>query len=150
MAQGSERMKERIKEYLDAYAEKNESFFSDYQNPDKNIDECCDFICTQVRKMGAIGLDDDDVYGLAIHYYQETDPGEISKGLVNTTNIVINHRVELTEEEKARAKEQAIKDLIEQEKRKKLEKDKRDKEKAKAEAEKKREKLAAEGVLSLF
>lgn len=150
MAKGSNRMKERIKEYLDAYAEKNEGFFFDYQNPDKNIDECCDFICTQVQKMGAMGLDDDDVFGLAIHYYQETDPGAITNGIMNTTNVVINHRVELTEEEKARAKEQAIKDLIEAEKRKKLEKEKRDKEKAKAEAEKKREELAAEGVLSLF
>ena len=150
MAKGSERMKEHIKEYLDAYAEKNEGFFFDYQNPDKNIDECCDFICTQVQKMGAIGLDDDDVFGLAIHYYQETNPGEITKGVASRVNVVVNRQVQLTDEEIAQAKQKALDNITAKEMKRIQEKEKREKEKAKAEAEKKREELAAEGVLSLF
>lgn len=143
-------MKSRIKEYLDDFAEKNEGFFFDYQNPDKNIDECCDFICTQVKKSGAIGLDNDDVFGLAIHYYQEADPGEITKGLSNSTQVIIDNRVELTEEEITQAKQKALDEITAKETKRIQEKEKREKEKAKAEAEKKREELAAEGVLSLF
>lgn len=147
---GTERMKSRIKAYLDDFAEKNEGFFFDYQNPDKNLDECVDFICTQVKNMGAEGLDDDDVYGLAIHYYQESDPGEIKKGIAASAKVVIDHRVELTEEEKRLAREQAIRDLAEAEKRKILEKEKREKEAAKKRAEEKAKELASDGVLSLF
>ena len=55
--------------------------------------------------MGVNGLDDAEVFGLAIHYYDEED---IKAEKVNY-DVVCNHTIELTEEEKAEAKEKAIK-----------------------------------------
>ncbi len=55
--------------------------------------------------MKVAGLSDDEVYGLAVHYYDEDDLGEI-KG-TNCT-VVVNHAVELTEEEKEQARKDAL------------------------------------------
>ena len=143
-------MKEHIKEYLDAFAERDEYFALSYENPDKNLDECCDFICTEVQKMKVAGLDDDDVFGLAVHYYQEADPGKITKGLTARATVVVNKHVDLTAEEIAEAKQKALDEITATEKRKILEKEKREKEAAKAKAEEARKKAEEEGVLSLF
>ena len=51
-------------------------------------------------------MTDDEVYSLAVHYYDE-DNIEIGKAI--NCGIIVNHRVELTEEEKAEAKEKALK-----------------------------------------
>jgi len=146
----SNRMREHIKEYLDALASKDEYFALSYENPDKNIDECCDFICTEVQKMGVMGLDDDDVFGLAVHYYQEADPGKITKGLAERTKVVVNKQVQLTEEEIEEAKRKALDEITAKEVKRIQDKEKREKEAAKAKAEEARKKNEQEGVLSLF
>ena len=145
---GTQRMADRIKDYLDRLAERDDYFALSYENPAKSIEECVDYICTQVRNMKVEGLDDDDVYGMAIHYYQEENPGDISKGI--NARVVVNHTVELTEEEKAEARQRAIDELAAAEKKKIQDKEKREKEAAKAKAEEARKKNEQEGVLSLF
>jgi len=102
---GSKAFEGVIKAYLDRYATRDEVFAEKYQSNNKSIEECCSYIASEVRKMGVNGLDDAEVFGLAIHYYDEED---IKAEKVNY-DVVCNHTIELTEEEKAEAKEKAIK-----------------------------------------
>lgn len=70
---GSETFKKIIKAYLDKRAAEDELFAKDYAKPGKNIDDCCDFIISEVKKSGRQGFDDDEIYGIAIHYYNEEE-----------------------------------------------------------------------------
>ena len=139
MAQkGTERFKEAIKAYLDKMAESGD-FALSYANPNMNLDECIDYILTQVKASGCAGFDDAEIYGMAVHYYDEEDPGKISKGLGG--QVVVNHHIDLTEEEKEEAKRKALERITEEEVRKIKEKERKEKEaeKKKAEAAKAKE-----------
>lgn len=67
--------KERIKEYLDEIANKDELFAKSYAKTNKNIDECYDYIVGEARKQckdsDSVCISDDVVYGWAVHYYDE-------------------------------------------------------------------------------
>lgn len=144
----TDRFRETVKAYLDELAEKDEYFALSYEQPNKSLDECIDYILTTVQKSGAAGFADEEIYGMAVHYYQEDNPGEIRKH--NGGNIIVNHAVELTEEEKAEAKQKAIDDLVAAEKKKIAEQEKKAREAAKAKAEEAKKKEEAEGLLSLW
>ena len=65
-----------IKTYLDSAAEKDELFAKAYRNPKKNIKDCCTFLMNEAMKAaknGSIACKDDEIYGLAMHYYDEED-----------------------------------------------------------------------------
>lgn len=139
----SQSFKSAIKSYLDSFAKENEFFSKKYANEKKTIDECCTFIVNEVQKMNVNGLSDDEVYYLARHYYEEDNlkVNPLPSGL----KVVVNHNVELTEEEKKVAKEKAIKDYeefekkkLEDETKKKTEKLEKALEKAKKKEEEKR------------
>lgn len=102
----SNSFQETIKAYLDNRAVTDELFAKSYANPDKNIEQCCSYIIQEVQRLGVAGLTDDEVYSLAVHYYDESDLGEIKP---TNCRVVVNHVVELSEEEKAEAKLKALK-----------------------------------------
>ena len=83
----------------------DELFAAKYDNPDKNIDDCVTYILNWVQKSGCNGFCDDEIYGQAIHYYEEKDI-EVGKPL--NCQVSVNHHIELTEEEKAQARQEAI------------------------------------------
>ncbi|WP_036891959.1 PcfK-like family protein, partial [Prevotella corporis] len=64
------------------------------------------YILNEVQKSGCNGFDDDEIFSMAVHYYDE-DNLEIGKP--TNCQVMVNHMVELTEEEKAEAKQEAIK-----------------------------------------
>ena len=65
---------ERIKSYLDERAEKDELFSQMYEKEDKNLKGCFDYIVAQAKKRGnAVCMTDEEVFGLAVHYYCEDD-----------------------------------------------------------------------------
>ena len=65
---------ERIKSYLDERAEKDELFSQMYEKEDKNLQGCFDYIVAQAKKRGnAVCMTDEEVFGLAVHYYCEDD-----------------------------------------------------------------------------
>lgn len=101
----SRSFKDTIKAYLDQRAQSDPLFATSYQKEGKNIDECCNYIVQKVKKMQVNGLADDEVFGLAVHYYDEDNLGEINA--VNC-KVVVNHTVELTEEEKAQARKDSL------------------------------------------
>ena len=94
---GTKNFERLIKAYLDRFAEKDKIFADKYQNSkNKSIEDCCNFIASQVQKMNVVGLSDMEVYSLAVHYYEEEniDFNKVS------FSVVSNQELELTEEEK--------------------------------------------------
>lgn len=66
---------EVIKSYLDKRAKEDPLFAETYKKKNKSIEECCQYIYSQARKVAkggnAVGIDDATVYGWAVHYYDE-------------------------------------------------------------------------------
>ena len=118
--------KQTIQTYLENRAKSDELFAASYAKPNKNIDECCNFILGEVQKSGCNGFSDDEIFGMAVHYYDEDDIKNVKP--VNA-RVFVNHTIELTEEDKRKAKEAALKEYeakeikkIEEARKKKLEK----------------------------
>lgn len=82
------------------------------KHPDKSIEGCCAYILSTVKKSGCEGFTDDEIYSMAVHYYDEPNEalGKIED--LSGLNIVVNHKVELTPEELAEAKETAKERII--------------------------------------
>ena len=98
--------KQTIQSYLQRRAQEDELFAPRYANPKKNIDDCITFILNYVKQSGCNGFADDEIYSLAMHYYDEDDI-DIGKPLTNC-KVVVNHTIVLTEEEKAEARRRAM------------------------------------------
>lgn len=103
---GTEHFKRTIQAFLEQRAAEDELFAVNYRNPAKNIDDCITYILNYVQKSGCNGFSDDEIFGQVIHFYDEPNI-EIGKPI--DCKVVVNHHVELTEEEKAEARQQAIK-----------------------------------------
>lgn len=103
---GTEHFKRTIQAFLEQRAAEDELFAVSYRNPAKNIDDCITYILNYVQQSGCNGFSDDEIFGQVLHFYDETD---IEVGKPINCNVVVNHAVELTEEEKAEARKQAIK-----------------------------------------
>lgn len=104
--------KDAIKAYLDARAASDALFAASYAKPKKNIDECFTYILNEARKRGSsVCMTDDEVFGLAVHYYDEDDikVGPAPANFRASTTRKSAPTVELTEEEKVAAREAAIK-----------------------------------------
>ena len=101
--------------YLEQRAEEDALFAKKYRNPAKNMDECVTHILNYVQKSGCNGFTDGEIFGQAIHYYEEN---EIEVGKPMDCQVVVNHVVELTEEEKAEARQNAVRRYQEEELRK--------------------------------
>lgn len=102
---GTEHFTRTIAEYLNQRAATDPLFAPNLQKPNKNIEECITYILNEVQKSGCNGFDDEEIYSMAVHYYDEDDI-EIGKPI--NCRVAVNHVVELTEEEKAEARKDAI------------------------------------------
>ena len=137
MSNNNNSFKTAIKSYLDSRAASDELFAVSYAKENKNLDECCNYILGEAKKRGnAVAMTDEEVYNLAVHYYDEDD---IKVKKVHNARVAVSSStsapVELTEEEKSSAKERALKAYQESEQKKIEEAHKR-------RLEKKREKAA--------
>ena len=103
---GTEHFTRTIAEYLNQRAATDPLFAPNLQKPNKSIEECITYILSEVQKSGCNGFDDDEIYSMAVHYYDEDD---IEVGKATNCQVMANHVVELTEEEKAEARQEAIK-----------------------------------------
>jgi hypothetical protein len=101
----TERFKNIIKAHLEKKANGDELFAIIYAKTNKNIDDCITYILNTVQKSGCNGFSDDEVYSMAVHYYDE-DNIEVGKNF--DCRVVVNHIVELTAEEKEEARQKAI------------------------------------------
>ena len=88
---GTDHFKRTIQMFLEQRAAEDELFAKSYRN--------------YVQKSGCNGFSDGEIYGQAIHYYDEN---EIEVGKPIQCQVVVNHVVELTEEEKQEARRKAV------------------------------------------
>ena len=107
--------------YLEQRAEEDTLFARSYRNPAKNIDDCVTYILNYVKNSGCNGFSDGEIYGQAVHYYDEN---EIEVGNPIDCHVAVNHVVKLTAEEKAEARQEAIRRYQEEELRKLQERNK--------------------------
>lgn len=107
----SELFKQTIQAYLERRADSDELFAVSYARKDRNIDDCITYILNTVQKSGCSGFADEEIYSMAVHYYIENN---VEVGEKVDCRVVVNHTVELTEEEKQEAKEKAVKKLEEE------------------------------------
>ena len=137
---GTDHFKRTIQMYLEQRAAEDELFAKNYHNPAKNIDDCITYILNYVQRSGCNGFSDGEIYGQAVHYYDEN---EIEVGKPIQCQIAVNHVVEpttsreqrqsslwlcrgakeegdsqLTAEEKAEARQRAIRQYQDEELRK--------------------------------
>ena len=101
--------KERIKDYLDERARKDELFARSYAKTNKNIDECYEYIVGEARKQckdsDSICISDDVVYGWAVHYYDED-------------NIKVGRSTESKESKESKEMSEADKKIVEEARKK--------------------------------
>jgi len=102
----SNAFKETIKAYLDKRASEDELFAVTYQKENKNLDECCNYVVKCAKEGKCEGYAPSEVFGWAVHYYDEDDIKNVKP---ISCRVVVNQAVELTEEDKALAKENAVK-----------------------------------------
>jgi hypothetical protein len=105
---GTENFKRTIQDYLEVRVKTDELFAKSYAKENKNIDECVNFILSQVQKSSCNGFTDDEIFGIAVHYYDEDNIKDIKP---ISCNVVVNHKVELTEEEKQELRNKARNDF---------------------------------------
>lgn len=72
--------------------------------PNKSMEGAVNYLCSQIQKSGLCCVDDATVMNILVHYFDEN---EIEEGGKVNCNIVVS-KPELTEEDKAELKEQAM------------------------------------------
>ena len=110
---GTRAFNDTIKAYLEKRADNDALFAIRFANPSKSVEDCVTYIINQVQKSGCNGFADDEIFVMAVHYWEESEI-EVSKPLTNC-QVVVNHTVELTEEEKKQARQDAINRLRDEE-----------------------------------
>lgn len=112
---GTEHFKEIIKNYLDNKAKEDELFRAKYETTTRTIDDVVNYIFNEVQKSGCCGFSDMEVFSMAVHAIDEPT-FEIGKPL--KCSVVVNHHIDLSEEEKAEQKAIALKRYQDEELRK--------------------------------
>lgn len=105
----SNSFKTAIKNHLEKRAADDQLFAETYKKENKNIDECCNYVMKCAKDGGASGYTDEEVFGWAVHYYDEDDIKNIKP---ISGKVIVNHSVELSEEDIAEAKQKAMEIVI--------------------------------------
>ncbi|TGG39260.1 PcfK-like family protein [Duncaniella freteri] len=113
--QGTEKFKVAIKTYLDKRAQEDTLFRAKYETTSRTIDDVVTYILNEVKASGCNGFADAEIYSMAVHVIDEPTL-EIGKPI--KCNVVVNHHIELTEEEKTQQRELTLKRFQEEELRK--------------------------------
>jgi hypothetical protein len=101
----TEHFKNTIKAYLDKRASEDALFAITYAKDNKNIDDCITYILNTVQKSGCNGFADDEIYSIAVDFYDEDN---VTAGNSINCRVVVNHTIELTEAEKEEARKEAM------------------------------------------
>ena len=101
----TDHFKNTIKAYLDQRAETDYLFSFRYSLPEKKLEDCITYILNQVQKSGCNGFHDDEIFGMAVHFFDE-DNIEVGKPM--NTHVTVNHVVVLSAEEIEQARQDAI------------------------------------------
>jgi len=107
--------KKVIQSHIDSVAAKDPDFAEKVKDPKKNIDDCITYILNQVKKSGFNGFEDQEIFGMAVHYYDEEN---VKVGAPVSAKVVVNHHVELSPEEIEEARKAALEKVMKEEEEK--------------------------------
>ncbi|MDM1548604.1 PcfK-like family protein [Empedobacter falsenii] len=85
---GTENFKNVIQNHLNVIASKDALFAKNLAKENKNINDCITYIFNQVKQSGCTGFADDEIFNMAIHYYDEEN---IKVGKPISGQVVVNH-----------------------------------------------------------
>lgn len=124
---------QRIQQWLDEEMEKDALFRKRVESVrvEKTVKGACNYVLSVAKQSRQAGWDDDEVFGLVRHYFDEDDVKD--PGDQNPSKVIISGHVDLSQEEKQEAMDKA-KEEFKQELRQKAAAE----EKARQEAEKKK------------
>jgi hypothetical protein len=115
----TETFKAVIQNYLQKRSDKDGLFADTLKKENKSIDECINYILKTVQESGCNGFADEEIYNMAVHYYDEDDIKNIKP---TSAKVIVNHSIEITEEEKAEARKKALDLVVEEAKQNLLKK----------------------------
>lgn len=110
---GTENFTEVIKEYLRNRAREDKLFLATLKKENKNIEDCIKYILNTVSKQKVNGFADDEIFSMAVHYYDEDD---IDVGGDIKCRVLVNQHIELTEEEIEEEKQKARQAIFQKQK----------------------------------
>ena len=100
-----------IKEHLDKVALSDPAFAEKYlqkcNSEEESISKCCGYIISEVQKLKRSAMADSEVFGMAMHYYDENI---VFDGNVPQCNVVVS-KENFTEEDKERIRKRALEEL---------------------------------------
>ena len=104
-----------IKSYLDQRAADDTLFAKSYTKEGKNIGDCITYILNTVQKSGCNGFADEEIYSMAVHYYDE-DKIELKPR--KSCEVIVNYKtgdkVKLSESDIEIAKRKAMEEVTQQ------------------------------------
>jgi hypothetical protein len=106
----STQFEKSISSYLELRAIEDTLFAETLKKPNKSLSECVNYIMQTVQKSGINGFEDDEIFGMAVHYYDEDDIKDIKS--VNA-KVIVNHTVKLTQADLDVAKNIAMERAVE-------------------------------------
>lgn len=94
-----------IQAYLDKQAETDSRLAERLHTEGKNVHLCCEFIIDEARKRRNRGdhcvvMTDEEVYGLAIHFYDEDFTGSVD-GDEHNTAVTVSHDTDVVSKKSA-------------------------------------------------
>ena len=106
-----EQFKAHIQAYIDNRVATDELFAETYRKSERTIDDCIQYVINWVKASGFNVVAKEEIYSQVVHFYDENlDPGE----KINA-HIVCATRAELTEEDKAEAYQNALREYQKEE-----------------------------------
>lgn len=106
------KFEEAIKTHLEQRAKEDSLFAVSFAKPNKSITECCSYILGEARKRGnAVAVSDEEVYGMAVHYYDEDDIKVAKVPASVKASVSTSASLELTETDEDIARRAALRRL---------------------------------------
>lgn len=85
---GTEQFEKVVFNHLLGIANMDKAFEAKLNDPKKNIKDCITYILNSVKKSGCNGFADEEIFGMAMHYYDEE---KIEVGKPISARVVVNH-----------------------------------------------------------
>jgi hypothetical protein len=106
MEQVTKYFEQCIGKWLEEEKKKDETFERKVEESKKDVAGCCNYILQKVKASKQCGYADEEVYGMARHYFDEDDVKD--PGAQGGVRVVVSGHIDLTDSEKEEAKAQAV------------------------------------------
>ncbi len=86
--QATDAVKKVVNDHLQGLAANDALFAETLKKPAKNINDCATYIMNEVKKTGKNWFADEEIFAMAVHYYDEDD---INIGSAVSGKVVAGH-----------------------------------------------------------